>query len=408
MKILQMVQDLVDDASLDVPETSERITELLAARTGRGLADAVEILMETADERTASYASTHLALMPGAHAEKTRVAERLRGAGPLARDAGVLVPWLPGGLLDAFVADSLSEPVRGTPLASVVFEIAAYQPARLRPFADRFEEDGAIRAGLLSGAPDALVDGLVERWRSGEDGTLESIALVRTDHAVRTLISLREELEKIEGEAAWETFATLAGLLPDTLEPAGYRPAFMGLVVDRGESAHVMGGGFPGEVPACGTCRAPAERVLTLAARLLPFGLSADPSFFLLACGCGEPDVPMARIGLDGAVEEVLGGPSAPAAQGRVVPGARALALEPHPNQDGVSMMALGGHSNHHVGGLPRETEHELRYPACAACGTCMRYVTSIDGGFTPFGRMGLRGTVHGFWCDDCRVSVMR
>jgi hypothetical protein len=35
-----------------------------------------------------------------------------------------------------------------------------------------------------------------------------------------------------------------------------------------------------------------------------------------------------------------------------------------------------------------------------------MKFVASIDGGMTPFGRAGFTGTLFGFWCDECAIST--
>jgi hypothetical protein len=37
-----------------------------------------------------------------------------------------------------------------------------------------------------------------------------------------------------------------------------------------------------------------------------------------------------------------------------------------------------------------------------------MRFVASVDSGLTPFGRLGFRGILYGFWCDTDAVADTR
>ncbi|MEU3920805.1 hypothetical protein [Streptomyces sp. NPDC029004] len=397
----QTVEEIVFDPQLSVPEKSERIIAYFAQQSGRGMAAAVECLIQTKDDRVSSFAATYLQMIPGGREEKTMAAERLRAAGPpLVRSAARLVPWLPGDLLDGFVADYLADPEPNSPRSSVLFNIAVYEPERLRPYADRIESD-SIQRSLLSGAPDVLVDAFLESWREDEDiDTLHALALIRTEHAADVIQSLREEIEEPED---WEALIELAGRLPETGASSGYRPSFMGFVVDTHESDHVMGGTYPGDVPLCPLCEAPAERVLTIAADSVPFDLSQDPSFFWYSCDCRALDSTTVRIG--GSGRTVYFGPQGPARSGStLVPGERSMALEPHPNQTGVSLEAIPGQFLHQVGGLPNWSEADL-HPVCPECGKSMPFLASIDSGHTPFGPMGFNGTLYGFWCDGCHVS---
>jgi hypothetical protein len=240
------IEAIVDDSSLTVPQKSERVTALLVAQPDLGVAMAVGCLLVTDDERVAAFAADYLALVPDAHADKTRAAARLRTAGPLVLAASDLVPWLPDDLLGGFVADYLAEPDPKSPLFSVIYEIACFRPDLLRPHRERLDHPW-LRQGMLSGAPDALVDELLARWqKEGNPELLDDIARIRTDRAAKVLLSLRHV---VEDRLRWEALVDMAGRLPDGNTPSSYFPAFLGLVVDSGESPHVMGGPFPRAAP---------------------------------------------------------------------------------------------------------------------------------------------------------------
>ncbi|GGJ08280.1 hypothetical protein [Streptomyces brasiliensis] len=392
--------DIAQDDSLPGREKRQRIFSLLAGLEERGPAVAVECIEETDDWVLTDYVVQYLELLPGHVEAKTRVAELLQGKGPLVRSASRLVQWLPNELLDSFVNDYLAEPSTDAPVADVVFTIGIYRPELLRPVADRLADD--VQRSLLSGAPDELADAFLSSWtESGALSQLEALALIRTAHASDLIASLRDELAD---RSDWEVLQELAGRLPDSGRDAGHWPAYMGFVVDAGRSPHVVGGRVTGRVPVCLECEEPAERVLALSAATLPFGLRNDPAFFWYPCDCEAMDSVTVRINLDGL--QVYYGPDGPASPepGLVPGGERALALEKHPNQVGVSLEALPGEAVHQVGGLPRWVDID-RHPRCPECGKTMPFVASVGGGPTPHGELGFEGFLYGFWCDGCRVS---
>lgn len=395
------VESLVAEPSLSVPEKSERIARLLGAQPDHGLATAVNTLLTTDDEQVAAFVTDYLALLPGAQQEKARAAERLRMDGAPVIAAARLVPWLPTALVDGFITDYLEDPNPRSPLFSVVFEIATFWPERLRRHAKRIEHP-SLRRGMLSGAPDTWVDDLVARWHDERDpDLLDSIARVRTDRAAQALLDLRDQ---VGDPQRWETLVAMAGRLPDRAGHSLYRPAFLGSVVER--AAHVMGGPFPGGVPLCPVCAAPAERVLTIDSASIELGLTNDPSFFWYTCHCGALDFTTVQLRPDGLRVFYVpqGGPSP---GGKLVPGERGMLLEPHPNQAGVSIDATGGFGQHQVGGPPRWIEPD-QHPRCPLCGTVMKYVAAIDSGLTPFGRLRFSGILYGFWCDTDAVADTR
>ena len=395
------IEKIVLDSRLSVPEKDERVIAFLEQCGAQGVATAVECLMETSDVRVSEFVASYLEMIPGAREEKTRAAERLRGAGPLAQSAARLVPWLPESVLEGFVQDYLAAPDPDSPQASVLFSIGIHYPGLLRPHADRIESP-FIQRSLLSGAPDELADGLLKIWREQQDlDDLHSLALIRTRHASDLISSLRDDVDDPED---WEWLMPLAGHLPDSGKSSVFRPSFMGFVADEGMSDHVMGGQYLGDVPLCADCRAPAERVLTLSCDALPHAVSQDPSFFWFSCDCAEVDRIAVQFTPRG-TKVYLGPQGIAGEESRIVPGERSLVLEPHPNQTGVSLMAIAGRSQHQVGGLPRWPSPEL-HPICPGCGNFMPFLAAVDSGPTPFGSMGFDGLLFGFWCDDCSVST--
>ncbi|MGD3106854.1 hypothetical protein [Streptomyces sp. YGL11-2] len=394
------------DSSIPDEEKRDRIIEILSRLPESGALAAVQHLMETKDGRVAEYVARYLQMIPDAREGKTRAAERLRQDEDLVHAAARLVPWLPASLLDQFVSDYAADPQPGSPLSDVVFSIAAYEPDRVRPIADRIDSK-LIRRSLLSGAPDELADALLARWHDEDDwDDLEAVARIRTGHAREAIHSVRDELED---RLDWETLIALAGQLPDSGNSAGYHPSCMGFVTDAEASPHIMGGSLPGPTPICLDCREPTERVLTLAAGHLPMELSCDPSFFWYSCDCYALETVTVKINQDGHLTTFYGpqdtpNPSAHHAE-RVIPGTRSLTLERHPNQTGESLRAYAGWSRHQVGGLPSWITPEP-HPYCPECRKAMPFLASLDSGPTPFGVMGFAGKLFGFWCDDCHISV--
>ncbi|MFE5022397.1 hypothetical protein ACFRAO_03430 [Streptomyces sp. NPDC056656] len=403
MNLELVSRELIDDDSISVAETTDRIAAWLSGQSDRGVGEAVACLISTRDRRVAEFAAQYLALLPGLHGEKTRAARRLCEHEDLLPAAGRLVPWLPTELLEELVKDYVQEGDQDAPLVDVVYEAGLYYPGLLRPYLSRIE-DPDIRLSMMSGAPDSYVPGLVEKWRKeGKVGALDLLSRMRTEAAAQALLGLREE---ISDPAEWETFVEMAGRLPDSQERAGHQPAYMGFVAESIESPHVMGGEYTGECPLCPLCARPSALVLTLSAANLPFPLSGDPSFFWYTCRCYAVDSVSVKITPDGL--GVFGGPRGSGEpDAYIVPGMRSLALETHPNQLGISLDATGGNARHQVGGLPRWITPEP-HPRCPECARVMRFIASIDSGPTPFGHMNLDGTLYGFWCDSCQVSSVQ
>jgi hypothetical protein len=400
MNLELVSRKLIDDASVSVAETSERIADWLSGQPDKGAGETVTCLLTTQDRRVAEYAAQYLALLPGLHEEKTRAARRLRDHENLVASAGRLVPWLQTKLLEEMVKDYVDGGDPDAPLVDVVYETGLYYPGLLRPHLSRIE-DPDIRLSMMSGAPDGYVPELVDKWRKeGKVGALDLLARMHTEAAAHALLGLREEISE---PAEWETFVEMAGGLPDSAERAGHLPAYMGFVADQGDSPHGMGGAYSGDLPLCPLCARPSAQVLTLSKADVPFALSGSPSFFWFTCRCYAVDSLTVKITPDGL--GIFNGPSGPStSDAYIVPGERALALEPHPNQLGISLDATGGNALHQVGGLPRWITPEP-HPRCPECTRVMRFLASIDSGLTPFGRMNLDGTLYGFWCDRCQVS---
>jgi hypothetical protein len=394
------IEAIVADPASSVPQKSERVTAAFYALPDHGAAQATETLRTTTDPRVAAFAADYLALLPGHQAEKNRAAERLRTAPPLAGAAARLVSALEPALLRRFIDDYRAAPDKRSPLYSVMFEIAMFHPALLRPHRELFDSP-SIRRGLLSGGPDHEVDEHVARWRAARDPeALDAMARFRTPKAAAALQNLRGE---VEDASRWEGGLEMAGRLPDG-SPAIHTPSFLGFVVEDGKTPHRMGGTLSGQVPVCPVCSKPAERVLTLAAPALPYGLSADPSFFWYPCGCNSLDFATVQERPDG--RRIFFSPAgAGGAGGHVIPAPCSLELEPHPNQAGVSIDASGGFARHQVGGHPAWIRPRP-LPYCPVCQVPMRFLASVDSGMTPFGPTGFTGTLFGFWCGPCAVAT--
>lgn len=442
----ETVARIMSDPDVPGKEKRRQVFAYLSGQEERGVPAALECLLVADSHACASYLTQYLSLIPGAHAEKTRAAEWLRTEPELVDTAARLVVSLPGGLLDGFVADYLScqDAKHKDRLSGVLFSIADCFPERIRPIADEITESW-IGWYPLSGSSDDVADTYVEAWRAeGDPESLESLALIRTDYAVERLRALRaeaaeaEETAKAEGatedgvydcgcdyceswddcqdcedceerRVQWDRLLALAGRLPDTGEPAGYRPAYRAFVAERGASEHLVGVHRPGDVPLCHSCKRPGVRVLRLSAASLPYGLTADPEFYWYSCGCSREESVTVRITPDG--PQVYDGPSGPADPGlSITPGELSLVLEEHPNQRGFSRKGTHRGVGHQVGGLPTWVE-PLSHPRCPECGHSMPYLATVSER-TAFGdfRYADSGALfedilYGFWCDGCQVS---
>jgi len=394
------IDSIMASKRLSGPEKRDRIFAHLAGQPDRGVHEATEVLRTTEHRHVAEYLAQYLELVPGAAEEKTRAAERLRQHPVLVRSAARLVPWLPGDLLDGFIADYLDIGEPKSPVSNVLYSMAVYTPERLRQYQDRIENEH-VQLGLLSGAPDAAVDALTEEWhREGDPAALIQLALARTEYALARVRSLREE---IGDDPVWELLVELAGGLPRVEGAAAHEPAFMGFVVEAGASPHVVGASATGEVPICPSCERPTAPLLFLSAQSLPYELAHDPVFYWYSCRCGALDSTTVRIDPVGLT--VYYGPYGPADPELSLTGAeRSLLLEEHPNQRGVSVRAVPGETLHQVGGLPQWREAD-NHPRCPECHDAMPFMAYMDSSRSPFGSLDFGGIVYCFWCDGCRVS---
>jgi len=397
-----LIGPIVLNPALTVPQKSDKLTRTLYAQPGHGIAQAVECLQSTHHQNIAVFASDYLALMPDRREDKNRVAARLRQEPDLVIAAARLVPWLETDLLSRFIDDYVAKPDPRSGLYSVIFDIASYQPALLRPHVDAFSSP-SVRRGLLSGAPNDWVDQFLRRWREDADAeALDAIARVRTPHAADVIEGLRDD---VEDRSQWECWLEMAGRLPESSGPSILTPSFLGLAVEQG-SAHRLGGATSGSVPLCPICDTPSEAVLRLSAEALPYSLSGDPCLFWYACGCNALD--FTTVQDTGKGRHIYFGPAGEAAgNGRLVPAPCCLQLEPHPNQTGISLDTTGGFARHQVGGQPAFIK-PVALPHCPSCQRPMPFVASVDSGMTPFGPLGFTGTLFGFWCNDCRVTTTR
>ncbi|OEV03092.1 hypothetical protein [Streptomyces oceani] len=406
MEHLWEVQAALENGTLAPLEAREELFRRLAKGSDRGVRAALEMLSESHNTGVRDYLTQYLELLPGARETKTQAARRLRhepeGCGSAAR----LVPWLPEDLVRGFVEDYLELSGPGDDLLSVLYYIGLHFPELLRPVADRVD-DGFTRGTLLSGAGDHVADRLLGTWRERRDQTaLRDLAYLRTDRAREHVRSLRSE---IEDPAEWETLLELAGELPDTGEPAGYRPTFRGFLVEAGASPHVVGSNTTSIVPSCRACQEPTTPLLRLSAASLPYELSADPEFFWYSCDCesscsGDVSSLTARVGPDG--PHSFEGPLRAAdPEIRVTPGGElSMLLEELPNQIGESVPGAPGYTGHRVGGPPHWSEPG-RHPTCPECAKVMPHLATMDSGRTPYGELTYDELLLCFWCDGCYVS---
>jgi hypothetical protein len=389
MAVTDEVEAIVKNTALNVQQKSERVTALLGPQADLGAAGAVECLLTTKDAKTAIFASHHLGLLAGLNAEKSKVVERMISlAGEFLRAVTPQVRFLAPPLINRLVSlFAAGDKQRSNPIFGVVYEIALYFPAVLRPLEVR---DPLIELALLSGAPDSVVEETVRKLQADHKPVhLETLARIHTKRAQQALLAVRGEIDA-KRLRHWESCLARAGRFPEGGE-ADYAPASQGFVVRAGSAPHPLGGKAP--APRCPKCSTVAERVVTLRSGATPFPLATDASFYWWRCTDGPPAVTV--------------GPNDPLVAGdgdHVVP-TGALKLEPHPNQAGIAADATGGNGRHHVGGPPRQFTIEP-FPRCPRCQAPMRFIVNIDAGMTPLGRVGFSGMLYGYWCAACSTST--
>ncbi len=412
--LTQEITDLVavlDDDGVDVDGRVDAVATRLGRLPDRGAAAAAAV---AATHARGSFASNYLALLPGHRDLKWQVIRsRLAAGGPGVVNASGLIHDLSDEQVDAVIdycarVDANSDEAGSA--YNLLYEVAMDHPGRLRRRPRIPMQDADIDRLLLAGADDGTVAALAEDYARTHDAeVIGRLALVRTDAALDALLSLAADAPT-EHHDAFAVAVQNAGVQPDTRQASVWFRAYRGYVVPAGTTPHVMGGAPDHAVPQCPVCDTVATRLLTLdRVALAEAGITLDspydPSFYWYVCD-HPPDsisvhhTPVGPVGL-------MTGPACPppAPAGDIVPGRFSLLLEAHPNQDGTDVG--DGSGRHRVGGYPHWPFEPEKFPHCPLCGHFARFLTSLDV-TTPYGRLRLAGTgsVKGFWCDACAVSI--
>jgi hypothetical protein len=397
-----MIDLIVADESLSVPEKEDRVAEALRGLPGHGADEAARTIAE-GDSLAVTFAAACLAVLPNHMEVKRRSVEHvLRHRPDLLDDVSRLVRFVDRNTADQIVRRCLDDPEAHE---NALAEAAEAFPDMLRAHRDKIE-GAPVEAAVWPGAPKDWLDSALKDWRGTYDvAVLEKISFIRTDEARRALLGLRDAVPSDDLDL-YEVLVENAGVFPETGEPSVYPRTLMGLVGDRDTSPHHMGPGYGPTVPVCPTCECPAVRVLTLARGALPFEVqaAAEPSFFWFPCDCEALEYLHAHVTPDG-VQGVMTEVGPPDDDEDWLPGRLALELDEHPNQFGMATDAIPGFSAHQAGGYPPWAEAD-RFPHCGVCGRSTRFLASVDSGLTAFGRMPFNGILYGFWCEDCSVSV--
>lgn len=399
------IAEAVADLTLDPQQTDLFIARRLYALPDRGVELARRTILEATEPLVARYAADYLALLPDLGEEKSDIVARLTTDRPKLLVATVnLVRFLTVprvGELASFCREHLE--IEG--LDSVLFEVAKFFPRLLHPHREEISDPHISRA-LLAGGPDAWVDDLAASHRASGDFTpLRDIGRFHTDRARATLVTAAAAAEDEVLEAIHALLES-SGISPENGRPSVFSPAAMGSVVSRAEAPHAMGNDGQPRRPVCPMCQRPANRLVTLDRRRLDFdpGGAADPTFYWFDCDCDVLEFLYVRCTPDGPEGIMMEVEEAPTGSGSMPTGI-ALALEPHPSQDGLGISASVGGGHHQVGGYPPWIRPS-RFPHCSSCSASMRWLLSLDTGVTPFGPLPGAGIFYGFWCADCSVSV--
>jgi len=397
------IKEILDSSSFSVDEKVEKTTKALSALPNRGVAEALELMLNIEDSAKATYPANYLALLPNIEQEKKQVVEQIiNNKKSLLIAVTNLVKDLPDNTINQLITEYFQNP-ESSDLYNIIFEVAQWFPQKLHPFVSKINDE-YLEELILPGGADSWVDDLVSKYRQNQDAeNLKALAFIRTDKALDALITLSKSIPEEDLEDIY-AYIESSGVFPETRKASLYWKNYRGYVVSKDESPHRMGGHFPHPVPKCPVTDTPANRILTLDTSQLDLGLESpyNPSFFWYESGY-SPGCIYVQF-----TEEGIKGLITPMTDGEVgtdlIPGELALKLEEYSLKYGRGGMAIPGFSNHQVGGYPNWIKFE-RFPCCPVCGKRMKFLVSIDSGMTPFGKLGFNGILYGFWCDSCAVS---
>jgi len=315
-----------------------------------------------------------------------------------------LIKFMPEYIIEDMITRYLQSPAQEG-MESVIYEIASYFPHCLHPHRDQIKDKYAQRA-MLAGGPQAFLDELVQRYKESHDAQiLIDLSRFHSDDALASLGELRDLVPE-EDRDVLSMAMDNAGRFLDTLQASIYPQTYMGFVVGRKDAPHHMGEGYPYPVPYCTACEKPAQRILTLDAVSLPFDIGSghDPSFFWYQCECYPSDYIVTRIhagGIDGVMIPLTKN----AVEETSLPAEISMQLQLSPAQHGYALDAFPGSGRHKIGGYPHWVNYDM-FPYCPDCRNKAKFLVSIDSGMSAFGRLPFEGTLYGFWCEDCAISI--
>lgn len=404
------IENILHNSSFTNSQKEEKLCQLLNSKFQKGVPEAVEFLIKTDKRSDAMLLVRYLALFPNFQSEKCRVVENfLNNQKNLVECVDRLIPSLPDRLLQR-ILNKFFEDSSNSNMSALIFMISKYFPDKLHDFSEQIEgiEDKDFRIEIqtlmLPGSNDNKVEKLINQYR--EDGNLEhlkNLGWIRTDKALSALLTVVTQVPE-EDRADVYAYIESSAVFPDTRLASICFKNYRGYVVSRDESPHHMGGDYPYPVPMCPVTKVPATRILTLNTNVLDLGLDSPhhPTFFWYETSHSPYSiyVQFTENGTKGFMTLMTDGEVGT----DLIPGELALKLEEYPCKLGSGGEAIPGLSNHQVGGYPEWIAFR-RFPRCPVCGDGMKFLTSIDSGMTPFGRLGFEGILYGFWCDPCSVS---
>lgn len=403
------VDDLLADPALTMPLRQERLAAAWVRHSDRGAEQALTLLKATSDPRAAALAAGYLALLPGLRREKESAVITIA---PRRGDWALAVVDLIRFLSPPAANCLLRQTLQATPdrsVSGVLFELATYFPSLVQPFVASID-DVLIEQAMLPGAPDDWAWDFVQRFQESEDPVfLKALVRMRTNAARSALEALRSSAPARMWPALDASIEN-CGIFHETGDPSYFPNLALGFVVERGTTPHRLGGGFAGHMPHCELCFTPAAHLLTLSSQALGWTLTRDPSFFWFQCQHhSRDDEPLfVQLSETGAERLIVIELAEAKDQGTpFIPGEFSLLLEEHPNPIGVGRDRVPKRGLHDVGGPPNWCRID-QFPRCPICSSGMRYLATIDGGMSPFGRLQIPGALFLFWCDPCRVSATR
>ena len=135
------IKEILDSSSFSVDEKVEKTTKALSALPNRGVAEALELMLNIEDSAKATYPANYLALLPNIEQEKKQVVEQIiNNKKSLLIAVTNLVKDLPDNTINQLITEYFQNP-ESSDLYNIIFEVAQWFPQNLHPFISKINDE---------------------------------------------------------------------------------------------------------------------------------------------------------------------------------------------------------------------------------------------------------------------------